>query len=207
MKKDKRNAFIFVVIIIISVILSIIIYQTGILSKLRANANSVDTISSYPVINGVMNSSGEFPVNTDIVISIDASSAFNINAVEYSFDMKKWYRKTLQPKKHINYKFIFNEDINKIINIRVINEKGLASYVYKTKMYIDKTSPSVIIKDDYIYLKDNNIISKIQYSNDGINWTDYGLDKMQYKIKKEKYKYVRAVDETGNISSTNIINN
>lgn len=217
MKKDKRNFWILVIIIIIIILISYFIFSFGITDKLRGSVIQNDNVSivvdDYPRITSVINSSGEKYVNTDIAIIVNASSKYNINKLEYSFDLKKWFNinKKLNSKE-INEKIVFSKNMNENLYIRVINEKGLKSYSYKTVLKIDKQIPNIkIIKDNndiIINANDNVSLSSIQYSNDLMSWAEEEISGNVLTLRKENfsYKYVRVVDTVGNISQVENIN-
>lgn len=213
MRKDKKIFITFILVLIISIFLSYLFFINGSTNKLFGNANdfiaSIDdeeNLNSYPIIKMFFNSSGEKKVNDDVVLTLDAESRYNINKVEYSFDLKNW--KVLNKKydkKNITAKIIFNNDMNKEVYVRVINEKGYKSYPYKTIVMIDKTNPKLnlnkINNGVTISVSDEDL-KKLQYSNDKLVWVDEDISGQEIFITKFNfnYKYVRAVDSVGNIS-------
>ena len=209
MKKDKRNVLILISILVVIVFTSYFIFSSGITNKLSANVlnDDLSSIANYPVINLVVNSSGEKYVNDDVTITVNASSYFNITNLEYSFDLKNW--KTIYNNigsKKINKKITFSKTMNETLYIRVINEKGYKSYAYKTFVKIDKVKPSLKIVTDndsvVINTQDNVGLSSVQYSNDLVNWQEESIDGEKIILRKENfdYKYIRVVDIVGNIS-------
>ena len=123
--------------------------------------------------------------------------------------MKKW--KTIDgfDSKEITHKLVFKKSVNKKLYIKVENEKGYASYPYKTVVKIDKKKPKVSYKNNDLKLTDNFGLKYIQYSNDKLKWeTEEIAGKKLIIDKKIKYKYLRAVDIAGNISKTkNVLTN
>lgn len=214
MKKDKRNIFILIMIIILAVVISYLLFFSGLTNKLKANVNELkvsvnDDInaSDLPIIDGVINSSGESLVNTDVALIINASSKYKITKVEYSFDLKKWkIIKGNYDKNEITSKLVFSDDMNKQVYIRVQNEYGYRSYAYKTFVNIDKEKPIVIMgknnNDVVIKAKDNNGLSSIQYSSDNLNWQEDEISGESIILTKNlpDGTYVRVVDSAGNIS-------
>ena len=87
------------VIAVIVVIAIIILFVFGINQILKADKQTMATKNvelNYMALFtngnwGVINSSGEVLVNTDVAIIINASSIYNITKVEYSFDLKNHY--------------------------------------------------------------------------------------------------------------------
>ena len=214
MKKDKKNLFILIIIIICVIVLSYLLFFSGITNKLKANVNGLSASvnenanqSDLPIINNVINSSGEVLVNTDVAVIINASSIYNITKVEYSFDLKNWKKiDGSYNTKNVNAKLVFKDDMDKILYIRATNEKGYQSYAYKTAIKIDKTAPKVTIgkykNDTVVKASDLNKVSSIQYSSDKLNWEDINVSGGEVTITKtfDKGTYLRAVDSAGNIS-------
>lgn len=214
MKKDKKNLFILIIVIICVIVLSYLLFFSDITNKLKASVNGLSASinenvnqGDLPIINNVINSSGEVLVNTDVAIIINASSIYNITKVEYSFDLKKWKKiDGSYNTKNVNIKLVFKDDMDKILYIRATNEKGYQSYAYKTAIKIDKTAPKIIIgkykKDTTIKASDLNKVSSIQYSSDKLNWEDINVSGGEVTITKtfDKGTYLRAVDSAGNIS-------
>lgn len=214
MKKDKKNLFILIIVIICVIVLSYLLFFSGITNKLKASLNGLTASinenanqGDLPIINNVINSSGEVLVNTDVAIIINASSIYNITKVEYSFDLKNWKKiDGSYNTKNVNVKLVFKDDMDKILYIRATNEKGYQSYAYKTAIKIDKTSPKIIIgkykNDTTIKASDLNKVSSIQYSSDKLNWEDINVSGEEVTITKtfDKGTYLRAVDSAGNIS-------
>ena len=140
MKKDKRNILIFVVIVLIVIFISYFVFSSGITDKLKASAQgmkaSVDrdvNKSDLPIINEVINSSGENLVNTNVSLIINTSSKYNIKKVEYSFDLKNW--KIIEEdinKKEASVRLNFSKTMKESVYIRVENDHGYKSYPYET---------------------------------------------------------------------------
>lgn len=214
MQKDKRNVLIFIVVLVIIIFASYFIFTSGITTKIKGSVESLTATvdqdvnaSDLPVINYVINSSGENLVNTDVALTINAISEYNINKIEYSFDLENWNEvKDEINDKEINYKLIFTKTSNRKVYIRVINEKGYKSYAYETKVMIDKEKPEISVdhKDNEVLITatDENGLSSIQYSNDKENWVEDETAGEEVTLRKNnfEYKYIRAVDSVGNIS-------
>ena len=209
----KKYIFAFVIIIILIMGISYFTFTSGITKKVVASlrASAVQKkenpgVYNMPVITNVINSSGENFVNTDIAIIINATSNYNIKYIKYSYDMKKW--KTIDgfDSKEITHKLVFKKSINKKLYIKVENEKGYASYPYKTVVKIDKKKPKLSYNNNDLKLTDNYGLKYIQYSNDKLKWETEDIAGKKLIIdKKIEYKYVRAVDIAGNISKINKI--
>lgn len=209
-----KNICFFVVIVFLSIIVSYLMYDYGVTEKLVANLNNtlvkiknIDEKQNSPVIDILLNSSGESITNTDVVITIMASSNYNIKKIEYSYDLKKWYYKDIKTNSNkINDKIIFKSSMNKYIYIRVIDSNDNKSYAYKTKINIDKQKPSIKVEknNDNIIIKavDNNEIKYLQYSKDLLDWTSYEVNKKNLSLykKSDENIYYRVVDKVGNIS-------
>ncbi len=214
MKKDKKNLFIFIIIIVCVIVFSYFLFFSGITEKLRASATGITANvdkdvkkEDLPVINSVINSSGNSVVNSNVVLNITASSIYKITKVEYSFDLKNWKKISGNFNRNtIDAKIIFTKTIDKKIYIRVTNDHGYRSYPYKTSVKIDKESPVIEIgnfeSDTVIKVKDNVEISSIQYSFDKLNWEDFDVSGQEVTITKtlSSGTYLRAVDSAGNIS-------
>lgn len=214
MKKDKKNLFIFIIIIVCVIVFSYFLFFSGITEKLRASATGITANvdkdikkEDLPVINSVINSSGNSVVNSNVVLNITASSIYKITKVEYSFDLKDWKKISGNfNRNNIDAKIIFTKTMDKKIYIRVTNDHGYRSYPYKTSVKIDKESPVIEIgnfeSDTVIKAKDNVEISSIQYSSDKLNWEDFDISGEEVTITKtlSSGTYLRAVDSTGNIS-------
>ena len=214
MKKDKKNLFIFIIIIVCVIVFSYFLFFSGITEKLRASATGITANvdkdvkkEDLPVINSVINSSGNSVVNSNVVLNITASSIYKITKVEYSFDLKNWKKISGNFNRNtIDAKIIFTKTIDKKIYIRVTNDHGYRSYPYKTSVKIDKESPVIEIgnfeSDTVIKVKDNVEISSIQYSFDKLNWEDFDVSGQEVTITKtlSSGTYLRAVDSVGNIS-------
>jgi len=213
MKKDRRNIIILVIVIIVVIVISYLIFIYGLTDKLKGNAErltaevSDGNISDLPVINYVVNSSGEELVNTDVALTINATSKYNIDKLEYSFDLENWNEvKDQINDKEINYKLIFTKTGDRKVYIRVQNEKGYKSYVYETKVMIDKKEPEISVakKDNEVLITatDENGLSSIQYSNNKENWDEDEISGEKVTLRKNnfEYKYIRAIDSVGNIS-------
>ena len=84
MKKSRENIFILSFILVIVAVASYMIYQVGVINKLGASVLRVGSDGSsklydnLPKINYVINSSGQKYVNNDVVLTINASSDYNI---------------------------------------------------------------------------------------------------------------------------------
>ena len=214
MKKDKKNLFIFIIIIVCVIVFSYFLFFSGITEKLRASATGITANvdkdikkEDLPVINSVINSSGNSVVNSNVVLNVTASSIYKITKVEYSFDLKDWKKISGNfNRNNIDAKIIFTKTMDKKIYIRVTNDHGYRSYPYKTSVKIDKESPVIEIgnfeSDTVIKAKDNVEISSIQYSSDKLNWEDFDVSGQEVTITKtlSSGTYLRAVDSTGNIS-------
>lgn len=213
MQKDKRNIFILLIVIMIVISISYLLFFSGLTIKLKASLqnltvnNNDANASDLPLIDTVINSSGQQLVNTDVAIIINSSSKYNITKVEYSFDLKDWKKvKGEYGSKNVTTKIVFEETMNEKVYIRVENEKGYKSYAYETVVNIDKEKPSISFNKDknnvVISASDNNIVETIQYSNDKLSWEDEVVSAESVTITKKlaKGSYIRAVDAAGNIS-------
>lgn len=214
MKKDKKNLFIFIIIIVCVIVFSYFLFFSGITEKLRASATGITANvdkdvkkEDLPVINSVINSSGNSVVNSNVVLNVTASSIYKITKVEYSFDLKNWKKISGNfNRNNIDAKIIFTKTMDKKIYIRVTNDHGYRSYPYKTSVKIDKESPVIEIgdfeSDTVIKVKDNVEISSIQCSSDKLNWEDFDVSGQEVTITKtlSSGTYLRAVDSVGNIS-------
>ncbi len=214
MNKKIKIILISLIILFLIVGASYLMYSFGITYKIQGNLQMLPSVTSkdynqsdLPVINYVINSSGEKIVNNDVALTVHATSIYNIKKIEYTNDFKNWVvvADNLNSKE-IDYKIIFKENINKTIYIRVQNVKGYRSYGYKTVVKIDKEEPKVTLErlGEKLVIKstDNVGLSAVQYSNDGVNWIDEDVSGKDVIITKEKteYKYIRTVDLLGNIS-------
>lgn len=210
----KSNLIILCISILLTIFASYLIFVFGITKKLIANVNDVLQVnkegkltSDLPIINMVLNSSGEKLVNTDVAITVKATSNYNIKKLEYSYDLKNWttFNKEFNSKE-ITTKLVFKKTINSDLYIRVLNDRGYRSYSYKTKINIDKKRPYLNVKKDdndiIIKSSDNDSIKYMQYSNDGINWDSEEISGNSITLTKNIYDmtYVRTVDMAGNIS-------
>ena len=214
MKKDKKNVFIFIIIIVCVIVFSYFLFFSGITEKLRASATGITANvdkdvkkEDLPVINSVINSSGNSVVNSNVVLNVTASSIYQITKLEYSFDLKDWKKISGNfNRNNIDAKIIFTKTMDKKIYIRVTNDHGYRSYPYKTSVKIDKESPVIEIgdfeSDTVIKVKDNVEISSIQCSSDKLNWEDFDVSGQEVTITKtlSSGTYLRAVDSVGNIS-------
>ena len=214
MRKDKKNLFIFIIIIVCVIVFSYFLFFSGITEKLRASATGITANvdkdvkkEDLPVINSVINSSGNSVVNSNVVLNVTASSIYKITKVEYSFDLKDWKKISGNfNRNNIDAKIIFTKTMDKKIYIRVTNDHGYRSYPYKTSVKIDKESPVIEIgdfeSDTVIKVKDNVEISSIQCSSDKLNWEDFDVSGQEVTITKtlSSGTYLRAVDSAGNIS-------
>lgn len=213
MQKDKRNILIFTGVIIVVIFLSYFIFTSGVTGNLRASIKRLSgstedyNVNDLPVIDFVVNSSGEEFVNTDVAITVNASSNSKIDRLYYSFDMENW--KVIKDDLNdteITSKIVFTDDMNEDLYIIVENENGYRSYAYKTSVKIDKENPKVKVSKDgddtVIKASDNNELKYIQYSYDNENWDEEEIsgEKLTLTKKDFNYKYVRVVDMVGNIS-------
>ncbi len=214
MNKKIKLILISLIILFFVVGASYLIFYFGITYKIQGNLQMLSSVSNkdfnqsdLPVINYVINSSGEKMVNNDVALTVHATSIYDIKKIEYTYDFKNWVVVTDDlNSKEIDYKIIFKENIDKSIYIRVQNVKGYRSYGYKTVVKIDKEKPKVTLDhlDKKLVIKstDNVGLSTVQYSNDGVNWIDESVSGKNVIITKEpiEYKYIRTVDLLGNIS-------
>lgn len=217
MNKDKKNILILFFIVIVIVLTSYFLFASGTTNKIRASINKMsadinkeENASFYPVITMVVNSSGENLVNEDVALTVIAESEYKIDKIYYSYDMEKWYDDAYEAEygKNANIRLVFDENMNNVVYIKVENEMGYQSYVYETKVNIDKKKPVISINKNenevVILATDNYGLSSVQYSTDGINWATEETSGKNVSIKKNdfNYVYVRVVDMAGNISST-----
>lgn len=211
MRKDVRNLIIFIMISVVVAISSYFLFSNGIadkilgsINKLKASVNGNEgNIEDYPVITYLLNTSGEKEVNTDVVVTINASGKDEITDFEYSFDKKTWYKdfQDIKTGKQASARKIFTDTMNKAVYFKVTNKYGYRSYYSKTIVNIDKEKPVIERGLSLIIATDNSLIDKVQYSNDLINWEDYDFEDIkEISLGKIDYKYVRAVDKSGNIS-------
>ena len=102
MKKNKIYILVAICIVVVTIFCSYLLFNNGFTNKILANvANSINAVeyddggksnyNNYPIIDNVFNSSGENLVNTDVALTINASSRYNITNVKYSFDLEKWF--------------------------------------------------------------------------------------------------------------------
>lgn len=215
MKKDKRNILILVTIVVLVVIISYFIFKIGLTDRLKASVQSLSAVtndevnaSDLPIINNVINSSGETLVNTDVALIIDASSNYNITNLEYSVDLKSWKKiKGDFNDKEVSAKLVFSKTMNETIYIRATNDHGYSSYAYATKVMIDKEEPSLKVtkssSDIIIKASDNDELASVQFSTDKLNWTDEEVSGESITLRKQLNgeKYIRVVDKVGNISN------
>lgn len=214
MKKDKRNILILIVVIIVVILMSYLLFFSGLTDKLKANVQGLDASinnnvnpSDLPKIDNLINSSGENIVNTDVAITINASSIYNIKNIEYSYDLKHWKNiKGDYNKKEVSAKLVFSNTMNEEVYIRVMNERGYKSYAIKTLVNIDKEIPKLIVgpngNDTVIKASDNVGVTSVQYSSDKLNWEDIEVSGESIVLTRNfnKETYIRVVDEVGNIS-------
>lgn len=214
MKKDKRNVLILIVIVALVIILSYLIFASGLTGRLRANIEGLNAktndevkASDLPIIASVINSSGETLVNTDVALIINAYSNYKITDLEYSKDLKSWKKiKGDFNDKEISSKLIFSKTMNETIYIRATNDHGYSSYAYATKVMIDKEKPNLKVTESsseiVIKASDNVELSSIQFSTDKLNWSDEEISGESITLRKKlgDYSYVRIVDSVGNIS-------
>ncbi len=210
----NNKKIIFVIVLIISLFCSYFLFKSGITSKLLGTISGINTndysyknSDNYPSIDLVINSTGEKLVNEEASIIVYASSNYKITKFLYSVDKNK-YNEFAFEYKDGNYigKLDFLGTINSNIYIKVINEKEYSSFVYETKVNIDKQKPSVDYKikngNVHINAKDNLALSSIQCSLDEYNYNDnFVNDKnILLVLKSNNCKFIRAVDKAGNIS-------
>ena len=210
--KNKKIVFIF--ILIISVISSYFLFKFGITNKLLGTVSGINirdysyqNSELYPSIDLVINSTGEKLVNEEASITVYASSNYKITKFLYSLDKinYKEFDFYIENDKYVG-KLDFLGTFNSNIYIKVINDKGYSSYVYETKINIDKQKPIIDykIKNNNIHItaKDNLKVSSIQCSLDGYNYNDNLMnDKSVLLIlNKNTCNYIRTVDSAGNIS-------
>ena len=213
MQKDKRNILILVIIIVIIIIVSYFMFTSGTTGNIKASIEKLSAqsgdynVSDLPVIDLVINSSGEKYVNTDVAITVNASSKYKIDKLYYSYDLEHFKEvKDDLDDTEITSKIVFSDTMNEKVYIIAENEKGYRSYAYETLVKIDKENPKVKVSKDgndvVIKASDNNELKYIQYSSDGVNWTDEETSGEEITMTKENfdYKYVRVVDMVGNIS-------
>lgn len=206
MVKDKKYIFIISFICILIIIISYLLFKNGTTNKLKtnvfrlkANVNGQNvSASNRPVINMVVNSSGEKPVNSDVSINVFGEGNDEITNIYYSFDLKKWYDDfdNISLGNSVTAKKIFKKAMNEIVYIKLVNKYGYESYSYKTIVIIDREKPIISLESNNILMKDNIGIRTVQYSNDLLNWDDSNI----LDINLVNYKYARAVDTSGNIS-------
>lgn len=215
MKKDRINILILFLIIMVMILTSYFLFVSGTTSKIKASLSKMESelnenpnVSDYPIITMVINSSGEKLVNEDVAITIMSNSNYKIDKIYYSYDKEKWYSNVYEANygKEACIKLLFTKTMNKIVYIKVENEKGYQSYVYETRINIDKNIPNIKVsenaKEITISITDNVGLSSIQYSLDGINWDEEEITGKKVTLRKEnfEYKFIRAVDLSGNIS-------
>ena len=216
MQKYKKQILILIIILIVIVAFSYVLFISGItnkmgltFNKLSANLKSNKSVSSYPIINMVINSSGEKVVNEDVTLTVMAESNYKIDNFYYTYDMKKWYSNITDASygKNANCKITFKETMDSKIYIKAKNILGYESYAYEVTVRIDKEKPNIKVKnvgnDIIINASDNVGVSSIQYSNDKVTWEEKSLSDGQLislKINDFSYRYVRLVDTSGNIS-------
>ena len=214
MRKDKKIFITFILVLIISIFLSYLFFINGSTNKLFGNANdfiaSIDdeeNLNSYPIIKMFFNSSGEKKVNDDVVLTLDAESRYNINKVEYSFDLKNW--KVLNKKydkKNITAKIIFNNDMNKEVYVRVINEQDydmeILTYDNNGSGYTDDEIEAFIIADDIIK-RMNSGEKTITFENDQMVLKDMTYDDFVILVDKGKnFDLLKKVLEYKGIPAT-----
>lgn len=212
MKKDKRYVIILFLIMFVIILTSYFLFISGTTNKIKASLNKLDAsvsdgnVSDYPVIKMVINSSGERLVNEDVSITIISESIYKIDKVYYSYDKQKWYDDVDEASfgKESNVRLVFDKTMNENLYIKVENEKGYQSYIYETKINIDKEKPKITVnKNNEIEVSDNVGLKSIQYSNDNINWETMEVSEKKVSLTKNnfEYKYIRVVDTSGNISA------
>ena len=212
----KNKKVVFVLVVIISIISSYFLFNFGITSKLLGAVSGINikdysyqNSDNYPSIDLVINSTGEKLVNEDASITLYASSKYKITKFLYSLD-KKNYNEFDFDYRNNNYvgKLDFLGTFNSNIYIKVLNEKGYSSYVYETKINIDKQKPTfkykVVNNSIQVNAKDNFNLSSIQCSKDGYNYEDNLVNgnSLLMVLKRKTCNYIRVVDKAGNISET-----
>lgn len=209
---NKKIVFIF--IILTSLVSSFLLFNLGITSKLLGTITGINTqdytyqnSDNYPYIDLVINSTGEKLVNEESSIIVFASSKYKITKFLYSLDKQNYkeFDFYYDGDKYIG-KLDFLGTFNSDIYIKVENEQKYSSYVYTTKINVDKQKPMIEynIKNNniHIYAKDNLKLSSIQCSLDGYNYNDNIINEKNILmiLKKESCNYIRTVDKAGNIS-------
>lgn len=209
---NKKIVFIF--ILIASILSSYFLFEFGLTSKLLGAVSGINTedysyqnSSNYPSIDLVINSTGEKLVNEEASIVVYASSNYKITKFLYSLDKSNYkeFDFYYEDGKFIG-KLDFLGTFNSNIYIKVVNEKNYTSYVYETKINIDKQSPEIDykIKNNKIHISahDNLELASIQCSLDGYNYSDNGASN-KYSLLvlyNRECNYIRTVDKAGNIS-------
>ena len=209
---NKKIVFIF--IILTSLVSSFLLFNLGITSKLLGTITGINAqdytyqnSNNYPYIDLVINSTGEKLVNEESSIIVFASSKYKITKFLYSLDKQNYkeFDFYYDGDKYIG-KLDFLGTFNSDIYIKVENEQKYSSYVYTTKINVDKQKPMIEynIKNNniHIYAKDNLKLSSIQCSLDGYNYNDNIINEKNILmiLKKESCNYIRTVDKAGNIS-------
>lgn len=199
---------------------ALVYFKKAYASVMNIPINSND----YPIIKFISNSSGETLTNDDVVILIEAEDSEYINNFYYSFNKKDWYSdfNDIKLGDNASAKLVLNTTMNRTIYFYVTNSKLNKSYVFSTKVVIDKQNPKLTYEVDYGQVKtiyvtstDNNEIKKIQYSYDNMIWYD-NFEYKYYSLSKKldgkitcllnNKIYLRSVDKVGNISETYSIN-
>ncbi|HOZ54055.1 MAG TPA: hypothetical protein PKY25_01840 [Bacilli bacterium] len=232
MKKLIRLLFI-TLLIIFAIEFSDFLYKSGYTDKalgyLKKTYASILNLpintNDYPVIKSISNSSGGKLINDDVVILIEAIDKEGIANFYYSFNKKDWYSdfNYIKINKKAEAKLVFNSTMDKTVYFYVTNNKLNKSYIFSTKVLIDKDKPKLTyevsydnnIKRIYATAIDNYEMKKMQYSYDSKIWYDdyeykyYSLNKkLDGKLVKSINQkiYIRAVDKVGNISKVYSIN-
>ncbi len=232
MKKVIKFLFISL-LVIFAIEFSDFLYKSGYTDKavayLKKSYASVLNLpvntKDYPVIKSISNSSGEQLTNDDIAIFIEAKDAESITNFYYSFNKKDWYSdfNDIKLGKVATAKLVLNTTMNRSVYFYVTNSKLNKSYIFSTKVLIDKAIPKLTyeigydtnIKRIYATAIDNYEMKKLQYSYDSKIWYD-DFDYTYYSLNKKldgkliralnQKVYIRAVDKVGNISKTYSIN-
>ena len=220
MKKSKLTIICMILGGILLVLCSYLLYSSGTTNMLsdffnRSKASALNQnkdVYDYPIINFVINSTGEKVVNTDALIEINATDNVGITKFEYSFDKNKWYDNFDEVKygNEATARITFDKTIHQTIYISVKNKIGNYSYYYETLVKIDKKRPDIKVQSSEnkvnVITKDNNKISKVQVSYDNLNWDTISINSTMDTYlntsidKPDGNLYIRAVDIAGNIS-------
>lgn len=232
MRKASKFLFVFLVVVF-TFLFSNFLYKSGYTNTFLINAkkmygslaNIPRNVKDYPIIVSISNSSGGKLTNDDVVIFIEVKDKEEVSKLYYSFNKKDWYSdfNIVTYGKKAEAKLILKDSISSYIYVYAKNKKENTSYIFKTKVFIDKTNPKLTysisyinqIKSIFLVSKDNVEMKKIQYSYNGINWYEnvkykyYSKNKRldgKLEVKTNQKVYIRAIDKVGNISNVEIIN-